>query len=98
MTSLLRELESPTKRERLIIGIILPVFVVGALIFFGLAVYQNYSPQLTEIQCQIAKSECGLTTRIVIDTLSNMTCEVKENEQWIQICQTNQCDKACVLV
>ena len=61
-------------------------FLMGGILLFAWA---YNSPMFAENVCRDAKLSFGVETRVVIDQLSNGYCQVKINNNWIDICDSN---------
>ena len=59
---------------------------MGGILLFAWA---YNSPMFVENVCRDAKLSFGVETRVVIDQLSNGYCQVKINNNWIDICDSN---------
>ena len=59
---------------------------MGGILLFAWA---YNSPMFVENVCRDAKLSFGAETRVVIDQLSNGYCQVKIDNNWIDICDSN---------
>jgi hypothetical protein len=68
-----------------------PILIILIILTAGGAIYSwaYNSPMFAETVCRDAHQTFGIETRVAIDQLSNGHCQVKIDNNWIDICDSN---------